>query len=112
MSKSRIVPRCASKASSFLGGKSELVHLGEFDDIAMAMMVHAASRDIMGGVFGASESSNGFIGKNARFTGHAAAAPERGGKRAVCGDACARCQQRATGNVSRRGCRARPSNHY
>jgi len=64
-----------------LGGKSELVRLGEFDDIDMAMMVHTASKDYMEGIFGSSESSNGFVGKNARFTGkaaHAAGAPHRG----------------------------------
>jgi amidohydrolase len=65
----------------FLGGKGELVRLGEFDDIDMAMMVHTASQDAMDGVFGSSESSNGFIGKSARFVGkaaHAAGAPQRG----------------------------------
>jgi amidohydrolase len=65
----------------FLGGKSELVRLGEFDDIDIAMMVHTASQDFMDGVFGSSESSNGFVGKNARFVGraaHAAGAPHRG----------------------------------
>jgi amidohydrolase len=64
-----------------LGGKSELVRLGEFDEIDMAMMVHTASKDHMAGIFGSSESSNGFVGKNARFTGraaHAAGAPHRG----------------------------------
>jgi amidohydrolase len=65
----------------FLGGKGELVRLGEFDDVDVAMMVHAASKEHIGWVFGASESSNGFIGKNARFVGkaaHAAGAPHRG----------------------------------
>ncbi len=65
----------------FLGGKSELVRLGEFDDVDIAMMVHTASQDSMAGVFGSSESSNGFVGKNARFVGraaHAAGAPHRG----------------------------------
>ena len=65
----------------FLGGKGELVRLGEFDDIDMAMMVHTGSKDFMEGVFGSSESSNGFVGKNARFIGkaaHAAGAPHRG----------------------------------
>ncbi len=64
-----------------LGGKSELVRLGEFDEIDMAMMVHTVSKETMAGVFGSSESSNGFVGKNARFTGraaHAAGAPHRG----------------------------------
>jgi amidohydrolase len=65
----------------FLGGKGELVRLGEFDDIDMAMMVHSGSQDDLDGVMGASASSNGFIAKRARFVGraaHAAAAPERG----------------------------------
>jgi len=65
----------------FLGGKSELVRLGEFDDIDIATMVHTSSQDFMAGVFGSSESSNGFVGKNARFIGraaHAAGAPHRG----------------------------------
>lgn len=65
----------------FLGGKSELVRLGEFDDIDMAMMVHTSSQDYMEGVFGSSVSSNGFVGKSARYTGraaHAAGAPHRG----------------------------------
>lgn len=65
----------------FLGGKGELIRLGEFDDIDMAMMVHTASQDYMAGVFGSSASSNGFIGKSARFIGkaaHAAGAPHRG----------------------------------
>ncbi len=65
----------------FLGGKSELVRLGEFDDIDIATMVHISSQDFMAGVFGSSESSNGFVGKNARFIGraaHAAGAPHRG----------------------------------
>ena len=65
----------------FLGGKSELVRFGEFDDVDIAMMVHTSSQDFMAGVFGSSESSNGFVGKNARFIGraaHAAGAPHRG----------------------------------
>lgn len=65
----------------FLGGKSELIRLGEFDDIDMAMMVHTASKDYTAGVFSSSESSNGFVGKSARYTGraaHAAGAPHRG----------------------------------
>jgi len=65
----------------FLGGKSELVRLGEFDDVDLAMLVHSASQDHMPGLSGASASSNGFIAKRARFAGraaHAAGAPERG----------------------------------
>jgi metal-dependent amidase/aminoacylase/carboxypeptidase family protein len=65
----------------YLGGKGELVRLGEFDDIDMAMMVHSASQDTTTGITGASAGSNGFIAKRARFIGraaHAAGAPERG----------------------------------
>ncbi|MFN8537923.1 MAG: amidohydrolase [Thermomicrobiales bacterium] len=65
----------------FLGGKGELVRLGEFDDVDMAMMVHTGSKDFSEGVFGSSTSSNGFIAKSARFIGkaaHAAGAPHRG----------------------------------
>jgi amidohydrolase len=72
--------RAAGKIG-FLGGKGELVRLGEFDDIDLAMMVHSGSRDTMDGISGASASSNGFIAKQARFIGkaaHAAGAPAEG----------------------------------
>jgi amidohydrolase len=65
----------------FLSGKTELIRLGEFDDIDMAMMVHAASADEMAGVCGAAAGNNGFVGKSARFIGraaHAAASPDAG----------------------------------
>jgi amidohydrolase len=63
----------------FLGGKPELLRLGAFDDVDLAMMVHAT---------GSHEdrqlslrlSANGLIAKRARFIGraaHAAAAPDR-----------------------------------
>ena len=65
----------------FLGGKGELIARGEFDDIDMAMMVHAASSQNMTAIAGVSSSNNGFIGKQARFVGkaaHAGGAPDRG----------------------------------
>lgn len=65
----------------FLGGKGELIAKGEFDDIDMAMMVHAASSQNMTALAGVSASNNGFIGKQARFVGkaaHAGGAPDRG----------------------------------
>jgi amidohydrolase len=65
----------------FLGGKSEMIALGAFDDVDMAMMVHAASHDNIPGMATVSPSHNGFIGKQARFIGrasHAGAAPDRG----------------------------------
>ncbi len=65
----------------FLSGKTELICLGELDDVDIALMVHAASADEMGGVCGASAGSNGFIAKRAHFTGrsaHAASSPHTG----------------------------------
>jgi amidohydrolase len=70
-----------SGQTEFLGGKSELVRLGAFDDIDMAMMVHAATSDDPSYVAGIHDSVNGFIGKQARFIGkaaHAGGAPHRG----------------------------------
>ena len=63
----------------FLGGKPELVRLGEFDEVDMSFLVHAggfgSSRVITGG------SSNGFIAKHVRYRGraaHAGASPWAG----------------------------------
>ena len=70
-----------SGQTEFLGGKSELVRLGAFDDIDMAMMVHAHASDEPGLIGGINTSVNGFIGKQARFVGkaaHAGGAPHRG----------------------------------
>jgi amidohydrolase len=67
--------------TEFLGGKSEMIRLGAFDDIDMAMMVHGASSQTMSAKAGVSSSNNGFIGKQARFIGkaaHAGGAPHRG----------------------------------
>lgn len=64
----------------FLGGKQELIALGEFDDIDMAMMVHMSVPDEgkkarMGG------TANGFIAKLIKYKGkeaHAGGAPHLG----------------------------------
>jgi metal-dependent amidase/aminoacylase/carboxypeptidase family protein len=67
--------------TEFLGGKSEMIRLGAFDDIDMAMMTHGASSDNFQGIAGVGASNNGFIGKQARFVGkaaHAGGAPHRG----------------------------------
>ncbi|MBD3304760.1 amidohydrolase [candidate division KSB3 bacterium] len=64
----------------YFGGKQELVRIGAFDDIDIAIMAHAFSRDPGKSVFIPS-SSNGFIGKSARFLGktaHAGFAPDKG----------------------------------
>ncbi|MCP4813307.1 MAG: amidohydrolase [Planctomycetaceae bacterium] len=70
-----------SGATSFLTGKQELVQLGQFDDIDMAVMIHSTSPDVAEGSMGLSPSSNGFLAKNIRFVGkasHAGGCPERG----------------------------------
>lgn len=67
--------------TEFLGGKSEMIRLGAFDDVDMAMMVHGASSQNMQAKAGISASNNGFVGKQARFVGkaaHAGGAPHRG----------------------------------
>ena len=64
----------------FLGGKQELIKLGHFDDVDMAMMCHTASdmgdrRLAMGG------TSNGHVVKFVRYIGvgaHAGSLPHRG----------------------------------
>lgn len=67
--------------TSFLAGKPELVQLGAFDDIDMAMMIHSGSRDSLEAPTGVSASSNGFLAKTIAFHGkaaHAGVAPEQG----------------------------------
>ncbi len=64
----------------FLGGKPELVRLGEFDDVDMAMMVHGTSypEGCRSAIF---SSNNGCLVKQIQFIGksaHAGGAPERG----------------------------------
>ncbi len=64
----------------YLGGKQELIRVGAFDDIDMAMMVHAEGHSpdplaIVGG------SSLGFVAKTVEFEGkaaHAGGAPHEG----------------------------------
>ena len=71
----------AQGATEFLGGKSEWIRLGVFDDIDITMMVHAAADDPSGIIGSINTSCNGFIGKQGRFVGraaHAGGAPERG----------------------------------
>ena len=68
------------KKIEFLGGKQELIRLGEFDDIDMALMVHSAT--IRGKVkMGIGGSGLAFVAKQIRYTGesaHASIAPSRG----------------------------------
>ncbi len=67
----------------FLGGKQELLYLGELDDVDMAMMCHSES-ETPGRIIrvpGPGIGSNGFIGKAIRYIGteaHAGGAPHAG----------------------------------
>lgn len=70
-----------SGQTSFLTGKQELIKLGCFDDVDMAIMIHASSPEFVDGKVGVTSSLNGFLAKNIRFLGkaaHAGAAPEQG----------------------------------
>lgn len=65
----------------YLGGKSELIRLGAFDDVDMAMMVHLATDSDSSRTVHVGGTSNGFIGKMIRYIGreaHAAGAPHEG----------------------------------
>lgn len=64
----------------FLGGKQELIRLGEFDEIDMAMMVHAQGNTPENAVF-IDGGSLGFVAKTVEFIGkaaHAGGAPHEG----------------------------------
>ena len=64
----------------YLGGKQELIRLGEFDDIDAAMMVHAQGNTPDNEVF-VDGGSLGFVAKTVEFIGkaaHAGGAPHEG----------------------------------
>jgi amidohydrolase len=63
-----------------LGGKCELIRLGHFDDVNLAMMIHTSARPEEGRAC-LPLSNNGRFGKTARFVGraaHAGGAPHLG----------------------------------
>jgi amidohydrolase len=63
----------------FLGGKPELLRLGHFDDVDLAMMIHTGAEE--DGRAGVPASNNGCVVKTARFLGraaHAGGAPHLG----------------------------------
>jgi amidohydrolase len=64
----------------FLGGKPELLRLGHFDDVDLAMMIHTTSQPDMKKA-GVAASNNGCIVKTVRYIGrasHAGGAPHLG----------------------------------
>lgn len=67
---------------SYLGGKPELIKLGEFDDVDMAMITHTASTAVMRKrLIGVGGTSNGCLAKQIQFIGkgaHAGGAPHAG----------------------------------
>src|SRR6266849_3911993 len=70
----------ATGALELLGGKQELLRLGHFDDVDLAMMIHTSSR-AEDGKAGVPLSNNGRVGKTVRYVGraaHAGGAPHAG----------------------------------
>jgi amidohydrolase len=64
----------------FLAGKPELIRLGAFDDVDLALLIHSMA-DAPERVFRVGGTMNGFLAKAIRFTGrpaHAGASPEEG----------------------------------
>lgn len=71
--------RAAGKIK-YLGGKQELIHIGEFDDIDLSLMIHS-QKEAPQDYIAIGKSSNGFIGKSIQYLGqvaHAGEAPESG----------------------------------
>ncbi|WP_110953628.1 amidohydrolase [Anaerosinus massiliensis] len=65
----------------YFGGKAELIRLGAFDDIDMAMMMHVSMSGENKRLIDVGGTSNGFVGKLVKFIGkeaHAAGAPHEG----------------------------------
>ncbi|HXH82172.1 MAG TPA: amidohydrolase [Candidatus Tectomicrobia bacterium] len=74
------VAQARAGALEFLGGKPELLRLGHFDDVDLAMMIHTTSRP-EDGKAGVPASNNGCIVKTVRYVGraaHAGGAPHMG----------------------------------
>jgi amidohydrolase len=64
-----------------MAGKQELIRLGAFDDVDMAMMVHTSSASAEAAKFALGGTSNGHVVKYVRFLGksaHAGSAPHQG----------------------------------
>src|SRR5215470_16788876 len=75
----RVAERAAGRLE-LLGGKQELLRLGHFDDVDLAMMIHTSSR-AEDGKAGVPRSNNGRVGKTVRYVGraaHAGGAPHAG----------------------------------
>jgi amidohydrolase len=76
----RRLARRESGEIEFLSGKQEMIRLGTFDDVDMAMLVHTSSEEPLGR-FIVGGTSNGHIVQSVRYTGraaHAGGAPHDG----------------------------------
>ncbi len=74
------VEQARARRIEFLGGKPELLRLGQFDDVDLAMMIHTTSQPEMKKA-GVAASNNGCIVKTVRYIGrasHAGGAPHMG----------------------------------
>jgi amidohydrolase len=74
------VEQARAGALEFLGGKPELLRLGHFDDVDLAMMIHTSSQPEMKKA-GVAASNNGCVVKTVRYIGraaHAGGAPHLG----------------------------------
>src|SRR5713101_2849845 len=92
-----------------LGGKQELLRLGHLDDVDLAMMIHTTSRPEHGKA-GVPPSNTGSGGKTVRYIGGPRGLrPAPGGECAVRGQHRTDGDQRAAGNVPRRGLDPRAS---
>jgi len=66
---------------SYISGKSELIKLGAFDDVDMAIQMHVMTDNEHQGYLNISSTSNGFVGKLINYKGvpaHAAGGPHEG----------------------------------
>ena len=98
----------------FLGGKPELLRLGHFDDVDLAMMIHMTSRT-EDGKTGVPVSNNGCIVKTVRYLGrasHAGGAPHQGINALYAAHIGLTADQRHPRDLPRRGHDPRASDHH
>ena len=106
--------RRAAGRLEFLGGKPELMRLGHFDDVDLAMMIHTTSR-AEDGKAGVPASNNGCIVKTVRYIGrasHAGGAPHMGINALYAAQIGAHRHQRAPRDLPRRGHHPRAPDHH
>ena len=102
--------------TTFLAGKPELVQLGYFDDVDMAIMIHSSSPEHADGAMGvASSKSNGFLAKTVAFVGvrlRMRSSLEKGINALNAAQLALSAINARRRNLSRSGLRARAPNNY